>query len=225
MNKRAFIKKMLSAAISASSMLNAFGTSANATRDLDEPFQIAMADSQKLRRKYRKQEVKLANGEAPGTVVVDPRGKFLYLILENGRALRYGIGVGRQGFEWSGRATIRRKAKWPRWTPPKDMVARDKFAAKWADGMPGGPDNPLGARALYLFQGKVDTLYRIHGTSQPETIGRAVSSGCIRMINADVADLYERVRIGAKVIVLSEDTRVADEPIRRPRKYLFDFTR
>ena len=225
MNKRAFIKTALGAAISSSSILSIFATSAVAMRDLDEPFEIAWADTQKLRRKYRKQEVNLATTEAPGTVIVDPRAKFLYLVLENGRALRYGIGVGRQGFEWSGQAVIRRKAKWPRWTPPKEMVARDKFAAKWADGMPGGPHNPLGARALYLFQGKVDTLYRIHGTSQPETIGRAVSSGCIRMINADVTDLYERVRIGAKVIVLPEDVRVANEPIRRPRKYLFDFMR
>jgi lipoprotein-anchoring transpeptidase ErfK/SrfK len=225
MNKRGFVKTLLGAAVSTSSMSTVLRTPASAMRDLDEPFQIAFGDSRKLRRKYRKQEVKIETNEPLGTIIVDPRGKFLYFVLENGRALRYGIGVGRQGFEWSGRAVIRRKAKWPRWTPPKDMVARDKFAAKWADGMPGGPDNPLGARALYLFQGKVDTLYRIHGTSQPETIGRAVSSGCIRMINADVADLYERARIGSNVVVLSGTMRVADEPIERPRKYLFDFIR
>jgi lipoprotein-anchoring transpeptidase ErfK/SrfK len=116
--------------------------------------------------------------------------------------MRYGIGVGRQGFSWSGEARIQHKAKWPRWTPPASMVKRDKFAAKWAQGMPGGPKNPLGARALYLFQGGVDTLYRIHGTFVPSSIGKAVSSGCIRMLNVDVADLYERVSLGTRVIVL-----------------------
>jgi len=133
--------------------------------------------------------------------VIDVDSRFLYLTLPGGRAYRYGIGVGKQGFEWSGTAFIRRKAKWPRWIPPKEMVARDHLAAQWADGMPGGPDNPLGARALYLYQGDIDTLYRIHGTSQPQSIGRAVSSGCIRLLNADVADLYERVPVDTKVIV------------------------
>src|SRR4029079_19641768 len=110
---------------------------------------------------------------------------------------------------------IRRKAKWPRWVPPKEMVARDHLAAQWAAGMPGGPDNPLGARALYLYQGEVDTLYRIHGTSQPQSIGRAVSSGCIRLLNADVADLVERVPIGTKVVVLPSARRVAAQEAPR----------
>ena len=201
----------------------------------DELFPINYGDMQKVKRRFTRKEVDYATTEAPGSVVVDPGKKYLYFILEASRAIRYGIGVGREGFEWSGDATIRRKAKWPRWTPPKDMVARDPLAAKWADGMPGAPDNPLGARALYLYQGEVDTLYRIHGTNQPETIGKAVSSGCIRLINADVADLYERVKIGDKVVVLptqSPETPSAKsvqekhqnpEQPQKKRRYLFDF--
>lgn len=151
---------------------------------------------------FRRVEVSYPTELYPGTIVVDPGAKYLNLVLADQRALRYGVGVGRAGFEWSGEAEVRRKARWPSWNPPKAMVARDPVAAKWANGMPGGPDNPLGARALYLYQGEVDTLYRIHGTNQPASIGKAVSSGCIRLINADIADLYNRVQIGAKVIVL-----------------------
>jgi lipoprotein-anchoring transpeptidase ErfK/SrfK len=171
-------------------------------RDIGEPFRIDYNDARKVRRSFRRKEVDYDTAEPPGTIVVDPAARYLYYVLGGGRAIRYGVGVGRQGFEWSGDAVIRRKAKWPRWIPPKEMVERDPLAKKWADGMPGGPENPLGARALYLFQGKVDTLYRIHGTFQPETIGRAVSSGCIRLINADVADLYDRVTLGTRVVVL-----------------------
>ena len=115
--------------------------------------------------------------------------------------MRYGVGVGRDGFAWSGNAEIRMKRRWPRWVPPKEMVARDERAAKWANGQPGGPGNPLGARALYLFSGGKDTLYRIHGTFEPESIGKSVSSGCIRMLNEDVAHLFEQVAIGTQVIV------------------------
>ncbi|MCC7482138.1 MAG: L,D-transpeptidase [Hyphomicrobiales bacterium] len=170
--------------------------------DTDDRFPIDHAEVEKIDPLFRRAEIAYETVEQPGTLIVDPGSKYLYLILERGRALRYGVGVGRQGFEWSGEATVRRKAKWPSWTPPKSMVERDPLAAKWADGMPGGPDNPLGARALYLYQGEIDTLYRIHGTNQPQSIGKAVSSGCIRLVNADIADLYSRVRIGAKVIVL-----------------------
>lgn len=169
--------------------------------------------------------MRFASDYPPGSIVVDTRKKFLYFVQANGKAVRYGIGVGRQGFSWSGTAVIKRKAKWPTWTPPAEMVARDEFAAEWAGGMPGGPKNPLGARALYLFQGNVDTLYRIHGTFEPSSIGKAVSSGCIRLINADVADLYNRVAIGARVVVLQNASlRVAeDDPIapRRKRRPLF----
>lgn len=136
----------------------------------------------------------------PGTVVIDTNDRFLYLMMENGQALRYGVGVGRQGFEWSGEASIGRKAEWPDWVPPAEMREREPWLPERMQG--GDPENPLGARALYLFEGNKDTLYRIHGTNQPETIGQAVSSGCIRLQNEDVVDLYQRVPVGAKVVVL-----------------------
>jgi lipoprotein-anchoring transpeptidase ErfK/SrfK len=155
------------------------------------------AEQWRLDPKFFKQEVEYVTDEKPGTVVIHTRRKFLYLILGSNRALRYGIGVGRDGYKWYGEEKITSKQEWPDWYPPKEMVERDQLAAKWANGMPGGPDNPLGARALYLG----NSLYRIHGTAQPWTIGTAVSSGCIRLNNDDVIDLYERVAIGAKVIV------------------------
>lgn len=152
---------------------------------------------------YRKQIVSYPTREPPGTVIVDPEKRFLYLVLEGGKALRYGVGVGRDGMAWSGMSNVAAKREWPRWTPTKDMIKREpEKYAKWSGGMDGGPDNPLGARALYLFQGGKDTLYRIHGTNEPWSIGTAMSSGCIRMMNDDVVDLYRRVPVGAKVIVL-----------------------
>ena len=143
---------------------------------------------------YLRAEVDYKTSERPGTIVVDTRDKHLYLVQDGGRAIRYGIGVGRPGFTWAGVKTITRKAEWPGWTPPPEMIKRRPDLPKH---MEGGPENPLGARALYLG----DTLYRIHGTNQPWTIGKAVSSGCIRMRNEDVMDLYERVGVGTKVIV------------------------
>ncbi|MFD2236793.1 L,D-transpeptidase [Aureimonas populi] len=136
---------------------------------------------------------------APGTIVIDTGAKFLYLVEPGGKARRYGVGVGREGFSWKGRERVSRKAEWPGWTPPQSMIARERAKGVILPAhMPGGPENPLGARALYLGS----TLYRIHGTNQPWTIGRAVSSGCIRMRNEDVIDLYERVPVGAAVIVI-----------------------
>lgn len=161
------------------------------------------AHAPELDPRYRRQIVAYAGLEPAGTIVVDPRQRFLYLVLADGEALRYGVGVGRQGFSWSGAATIGRKAEWPIWTPTKRMIKREPKLARWARGMPGGPDNPLGARALYLFQAARDTLYRIHGTNEPWSIGRAVSSGCIRLLNEDITDLYARVPIGASVVVLA----------------------
>lgn len=198
MNRRQFSKLVASACLAMVPGVSIAG----AVVHLREQFTISWRDVGKVPRRFRRQEIAYSGGEPPGTIVIDTAGRYLYLIKPGNRAIRYGIGVGRQGFSWSGRAIIRRKAKWPRWTPPAAMVARDPFAAKWADGMPGGPTNPLGARALYLFQGNVDTLYRIHGTFQPESIGKAVSSGCIRLLNIDIADLHERVPIGAPVVVL-----------------------
>jgi lipoprotein-anchoring transpeptidase ErfK/SrfK len=145
--------------------------------------------------KYEKQVVDYDRGHAAGTIVIDTPNKFLYLVQGDGKALRYGIGVGRPGFEWAGVKHITRKAEWPSWTPPKEMLKRRPDLPRF---MAGGEDNPLGARALYLGS----SLYRIHGTNEPSTIGQAVSSGCIRMRNSDVIDLYSRVRVGTKVVVM-----------------------
>jgi lipoprotein-anchoring transpeptidase ErfK/SrfK len=152
---------------------------------------------------YLRQEVAYAGRERPGSVVIDPGSRFLYLVADGGRATRYGVGVGREGFGWSGVASIRRKSAWASWTPPSQMIQRLPELQEYATGMPGGTDNPLGARAMYLYQGDRDTLYRIHGTNEPESIGKAVSSGCIRLINQDVIDLYNRVAVGTRVVVLA----------------------
>jgi lipoprotein-anchoring transpeptidase ErfK/SrfK len=153
--------------------------------------------------KYFRQTVNFRRPEAPGTIVVDTNNRFLYLVQSNGRAMRYGIGVGKAGLAWGGTATVGRKAVWPSWTPTADMIEREpERNAKWAGGMPGGLNNPLGPRALYLFDNGRDTMFRIHGTTEPHTIGKAVSSGCIRMFNQDVIDLYDRVPVGTKVVVL-----------------------
>src|SRR5262249_40517554 len=152
--------------------------------------------------RFRRQEVRYRTSEPPGTIVVDTPNRYLYLVSGEGRAIRYGIEVGREGLAWSGAATIARKAEWPKWTPPPEMVARDPRTAPYANGMPGGPENPLGARALYLYQGDRDTLYRIHGGGKPRTLGKATSSGCIRLLDHDAIDLYERVPIGARTVVL-----------------------
>jgi len=152
-------------------------------------------DTDELPAALHRQVVAYATTEPAGTVIIDPAHTFLYLTLDDGKALRYGIGVGREGFEWSGIERISRKAEWPDWIPPAEMVARQPYLPRWIGG---GPGNPLGARALYLGQ----TDYRIHGTNDPTSIGKDMSSGCIRLLNADVIDLYNRVDIGTKVIVL-----------------------
>jgi lipoprotein-anchoring transpeptidase ErfK/SrfK len=143
--------------------------------------------------------VDFPTSESPGTIVIDPRARYLYLVLEGGKAQRYGVGVGRDGFGWSGTVRVGRKAEWPTWTPPAAMRQRQPYLPV---SMAGGPDNPLGARALYLYRGGSDTLYRIHGSNAPWTIGQAVSSGCFRMRNEDVIELYSRVPVGTKVVVL-----------------------
>jgi lipoprotein-anchoring transpeptidase ErfK/SrfK len=164
---------------------------------------------------YLRKAVYYPSNETPGTIVVDVQNRFLYAIEGNGRATRYGIGVGRQGFSWSGVATVHDKQEWPDWYPPKEMIERKPELMRQVSvlqsgyGVPGGPTNPLGARALYLWQGNKDTLYRIHGTNEPWTIGTNVSSGCIRMLNQDVIDLYRRTPVGAKVLVLASDDRAA----------------
>ena len=169
--------------------------------EAETDFSIEPVDLSTIKKRYRRQEVEYSGEEDPGTIVVVPKKRFLYRVLGSNKAVRYGVGVGRRGFQWSGSATIGMKRHWPRWVPPAEMVDRDERAAKWPNGMPGGPDNPLGARALYLFQDGKDTLYRIHGTDEPNSIGKAVSSGCIRMLNEDIAELYEEVEIGTPVRV------------------------
>ncbi len=168
-----------------------------------ERFPVPAADLSQIEAIYLRQIVPDPTGERVGTIVVDPRERFLYLVMEGRRALRYGVGVGKEGLEWSGEAVIRRKAEWPRWTPTAAMIAREPERNRpWAGGMPGGPDNPLGARALYLYEGNRDTLYRLHGTNEDWSIGRAVSSGCIRLLNHDIIDLHRRTPLGTNVRVL-----------------------
>lgn len=168
-----------------------------------EQFRIPAVSLKQLQARNMRQLVDYPTDQPPGTVVVDPHQRYLYLVQEGGKALRYGVGVGKAGLEFTGTATITYKRQWPRWTPTPDMIQRDpERYARWAGGMEAGPTNPLGARALYLFKGGKDTLYRIHGTNEPWSIGKAVSSGCIRMINQDVIDLYNRIPDGSKVVVL-----------------------
>jgi lipoprotein-anchoring transpeptidase ErfK/SrfK len=153
-----------------------------------------------LPARLKRQIVSYATREAPGTIVIDTPNTYLYYVLGGGQAVRYGIGVGRDGFTWSGVQSITKKAEWPDWTPPPEMIARQPYLPRY---MAGGPSNPLGARAMYLG----GTVYRIHGTNAPRTIGTHVSSGCIRLTNEDVADLYARVNVGTRVVVLPMDRR------------------
>jgi lipoprotein-anchoring transpeptidase ErfK/SrfK len=155
-----------------------------------------------LAPRLQRQVVNYPTSFAAGTVVIDTAHTYLYYVLGDGKAIRYGIGVGREGFTWSGMQAVTRMAEWPDWTPPQEMIARQPYLPRW---MAGGNGNPLGARAIYLGS----TIYRIHGTNVPATIGRRVSSGCIRMLNADVTDLYGRVGVGTKVVVLPNHTPVA----------------
>jgi len=153
--------------------------------------------------KYKRKNVRIKTTLSPGTIVINTDAKFLYHVTSKNKATRYGVGVGREGFAWNGDATIKRKAKWPTWTPPAEMRARErKKGVILPITQKGGIDNPLGARALYLYQGNRDTLYRIHGTNQPWSIGLNLSSGCIRMLNSDVEHLYEQVKLGSKVVVV-----------------------
>jgi len=164
----------------------------------DAGYVVPAIPSEKIQAQYRRQIVKYPTDEAPGTIIVDTREKFLYLIMPEGKAMRYGIGVGRDGFTWKGEEKVTRKAAWPGWTPPPEMIARErKKGRKLPAFMAGGPQNPMGARALYLG----NTVYRIHGTNEDWSIGQAVSSGCFRMWNDDVEHLYSEVSVGAKVVI------------------------
>ena len=169
-----------------------------------EQFPVPALDPKVLPPEFRRQRVAYRTDEPAGSVIVDTRTFYLYLVEPDRTAMRYGVGLGRQGFEWSGRARVAWKRPWPKWTPPDSMIAREPHLEKWSvrnGGMPPGLGNPLGARALYIFEGNIDTLYRLHGTNEPHSIGKAVSSGCVRLINQDVIDLYDRVRPGAPILV------------------------
>src|SRR6476620_7092884 len=183
------IAAILLAAISISTLASAQGQYPGY-----QPGYVPTPAEEQLPAEYRHQMVFFRSSEAPGTVIVHTSERFLYIVQPNGRALRYGIGVGRDGFQWQGLLKISRKQEWPDWTPPSEMIERQPYLPRF---MAGGPGNPMGARALYLG----NTVYRIHGTNQPQTIGSAVSSGCFRLVNPEITDLYERVPIGTKVIV------------------------
>jgi len=173
-----------------------------------EPYPIPGVKLSEIDSAFLRKAIAYQTSEQPGTIVVDPPNHYLYHVLEGGRAMCYGVGVGREGFGWSGIAMIHGKQDWPDWYPPPEMFERQPEIKKYMSqlqsglGMPGGADNPLGPRAMYLWQGNKDTLFRIHGTNEPWTIGTSVSSGCIRMINQDVIDLYQQTPVGTKVVVL-----------------------
>ena len=170
----------------------------------DGGFHIPAIPYQQINPRYYRQRVADPTGERPGTIVVDTPSRFLYLVEPGGTAMRYGVGIGREGFAWSGEGVIQWRQKWPRWVPPVEMIARQPELVKYSaknGGMPGGLMNPLGARALYIFQNGNDTLYRLHGNPEWNSIGKAVSSGCVRLMNQDVIDLYERVPEKARIIV------------------------
>lgn len=172
----------------------------------NEPHPMKAVSIDKIKPELRRTEVAYETTHPAGTIVVDTPARRLYYVLGNGRAMRYGVGVGRAGLALAGSAYVGRKAEWPTWTPTPNMIRRDPHKnRRYAGGMPGGPTNPLGARAMYLYRGGNDTMFRIHGTNQPWSIGQAMSSGCIRMMNHDVMDLYERVKPGTKVIVIQEN--------------------
>ena len=193
----AFLARAAAAAIAAAA---AFLPGAFAAADqvdmnvVDQPGYVPTPEEEQLSGAYERQEVFFRTSEAPGTIIIDSKERFLYLVQPDNRALRYGIGVGREGFQWQGIEKISRKQEWPDWRPPPEMIERQPYLPRF---MAGGPGNPLGPRAMYL--GK--TVYRIHGTNQPQTIGHAVSSGCFRLVDDDVIDLYDRVPVGTKVII------------------------
>ncbi len=173
-----------------------------------EPFPVPAIKLSQINTAFLRKNVDYATKEPPGTIIVDPANHYLYHVEEGGRATRYGVGVGREGFVWAGDATIKSKQEWPDWYPPKEMIERKPelkkvmVALQSGVGMHGGSGNPLGARAMYLWKGNKDTYFRIHGTTEPWTIGQSVSSGCIRMINQDAMHLYERTPVGTRVVVL-----------------------
>ena len=188
----------------------------------DTNFTVPALPIEQIPETYRRQTVAYETTEVPGTIVIDPSKRLLYFVTGKNTAIRYGIAVGADGFGWSGTSDVTNKRHWPTWTPPKEMIERKPSLAKWEKGQPGGPTNPLGSRAIYLTTNGRDYGYRIHGTPEWKSIGRNASSGCFRMINQDVMDLYERVPMGAKVVVLNADgsypTKLTVPPPQTPKK-------
>ncbi|QPC94051.1 L,D-transpeptidase [Mesorhizobium sp. INR15] len=176
----------------------------------DNGFDLPGIPYQKIDEQFLRQIVADPTGQKPGSIVVDTTNHFLYLVRPGGQAIRYGVGLGRAGFAWSGDAVVQWKQKWPKWTPPEEMIARQPELKQYSadnGGMPGGLKNPLGARALYLFQGNVDTLYRLHGSPEWKSIGKSVSSGCVRLMNQDIIDLFDRVPSKTPVMVTADVTQ------------------
>lgn len=192
--RRQFLASTLSTGLVAAS-----GLAARA----DEPFPVNVKDLSKVAYKYQRREMAFETAEPPGTIVVDPRMCFLYLVQGGGQAIRYGVSVGKSAHAWTGEVVIKKMKEWPVWIPAPYHIEHKPELAKWLPGgMPGGPDNPLGARALYLFKGEVDTVNRIHGAMKPDEIGKKKTAGCIGLLNADVIDLYARVQVGTRVVMV-----------------------
>lgn len=167
-----------------------------------ERFPIPAARIEMIEPQFWRQVVPDPTGERPGTLVVDTASRYLYLVRDDGMAMRYGVGIGRDGFTWSGRGVVQYKREWPTWTPPSEMIARQPELEPYRNGMAPSLENPLGARALYIFKDGRDTIYRVHGATDERTIGKAISSGCVRLLNQDVIDLYERVPSGSPILVI-----------------------
>jgi lipoprotein-anchoring transpeptidase ErfK/SrfK len=193
------LRLLFSTALVLFAVLNMPPSQALAQVSDDQPGMIPYPADEQLDPRFQRQIVFFRSNESPGTIIVHTSERFLYVVQPGGRALRYGVGVGRAGFQWQGLLRISRKEEWPDWAPPDEMIQRQPYLPRF---MAGGPGNPLGARALYLG----DTVYRIHGTNQPRTIGTAVSSGCFRMVNPDVIDLFDRTAVGTKVVVKQQPT-------------------
>ena len=186
----------------------------------NELYPLPATDISKVDDRWLRQQVRYDTPETPGTLVVDTKARYLYLVQDGGTAMRYGIGVGKEGLAFEGEARVGRKAEWPRWTPTPDMIAREpERYGPAAGGMAPGLENPLGPRALYLYQGNRDTLFRIHGTTEPWSIGKAVSSGCIRLLNQDIIDLYGRVPKDSRVVVIQDQPAIARAPYSEPAPY------
>lgn len=183
-------------------LASAIATGFPSTARAEEPFKVKWKEADDVAYKWRKRDMEFETAEPAGTIVVDPRKKFLYLVHGGGLATRYGVSVGKGAKAWTGEVLIKKLAEWPVWRPAPYHLEQIPSLIKWKDGMPGGPENPMGARAMYLYKGEVDTVNRIHGSAKPSEIGSAKTAGCIAMLNVDIIDLYARVKVGTRVVML-----------------------